>query len=141
MSQSHPALRSSIHGDLVTLDVLADDARPRLVEASQLTDSLRRYDDSYHNELQWWTTSFRQSEGVPESALISRSEHQRVGVGRSFPVSGYGGVVGRGCCHAGTHPSCCPRQTKAIRHNGLSQGFTSERRLDAGRRFAQTTFE
>jgi nitroreductase len=48
-----PELRSSIHSDLVTLDVLPDDARPRLVEASKLTDSLRRYDDSYHHELQW----------------------------------------------------------------------------------------
>jgi len=27
--------------------------RPRLVEASQLTDSLRRYDDSYHDEVHW----------------------------------------------------------------------------------------
>jgi hypothetical protein len=85
-----PVLRSSFHSDLVTLDVLADDARPKLVEASRLTDSLRRYDDTYHHELQWWTTPFRQSEGVPQTALISRSEHQRVDVGRSFPVSGYG---------------------------------------------------
>jgi hypothetical protein len=85
-----PVLRSSFHSDLVTLDVLADDARPRLVEASRLTDSLRRYDDYYHHELQWWTTPFRQSEGVPQTALISRSEHQRVDVGRGFPVSGNG---------------------------------------------------
>ena len=85
-----PALRSSIHGDLVTLDVLADDTRPRLVEASQLTASLRRYDDLYHHELQWWTTPFRESEGVPETARLSRSEHQRVDVGRGFPVTGYG---------------------------------------------------
>jgi len=84
-----PVLRSSFHGDEVTLDVLADDVHPRLAEASRLTDTLRRYDDSYYHELQWWTTSFRQSEGVPESALISRSESQRVEVGRSFPVHGY----------------------------------------------------
>jgi hypothetical protein len=84
-----PVLRSSFHRDLVTLDVLADDVHPRLAQASHLTDTLRRYDDTYHHELQWWTTPFRQSEGVPQSALISRSEHQRVEVGRSFPVRGY----------------------------------------------------
>jgi hypothetical protein len=85
-----PELRSSFDSDLVMLDVMADDVHPRLAEASRLTDSLRRYDDSYHHELQWWTTPFRQSEGVPQTALITRSEHQRVDVGRSFPVSGYG---------------------------------------------------
>lgn len=85
-----PVLRSSCHGDEVTLDVLADDVHPQLAEASRLTDTLRRYDDYYHHELQWWTTPFRQSEGVPQSALISRSEHQRVDLGRSFPVRGYG---------------------------------------------------
>jgi nitroreductase len=84
-----PVLRSSFHSDLVTLDVLADDVHPRLAQASRLTDTLRRYDDSYHHELQWWTTPFRQSEGVPHSALISRSERERVQVGRSFPVRGY----------------------------------------------------
>jgi len=85
-----PVLRSSFHSDQVTLDVLADDVRPRLAEASRLTDSLRRYDNSYYHELQWWTTPFREDEGVPESARISRSERERVDVGRSFPVSGYG---------------------------------------------------
>ena len=40
-----PVLRSSFDNDLVTLDVLPDDARPRLAEASRLTEALRRYDD------------------------------------------------------------------------------------------------
>jgi len=48
-----PVLRSSFENELVTLDVLADDVRPRLVEASRLTEALRRYDDLYHNELRW----------------------------------------------------------------------------------------
>lgn len=83
-------LRSWFDSDLATLDVLADDARPQLAEASQLTESLRRYDDSYHHELQWWTAPFRMSEGIPPSELVSQSEADRVGVNREFPVSGHG---------------------------------------------------
>ena len=85
-----PMLHDLVDGDLVTLDVLSDDARPQLAEASRLTESLRRYDDHYHAELQWWTAPFRLSEGVPPSALISRSERQRVPVNRGFRPSGYG---------------------------------------------------
>jgi nitroreductase len=83
-------LRGSFDSDLAALDVLPDDARPQLAEASQLTASLRRYDDFYHHELQWWTAPFRQSEGIPPSQLVSRSEADRVGVNREFPVGGYG---------------------------------------------------
>ncbi|WP_006245615.1 Acg family FMN-binding oxidoreductase [Mycolicibacterium tusciae] len=83
-------LRERIGGEVVSLDVLEDDARPYLAEASRLTESLRRYDDFYHAELAWWTAPFRLSEGVPPSALISRSERQRVPVNRGFPSSGYG---------------------------------------------------
>jgi nitroreductase len=84
-----PVLLSSFDDEMVTLDVLSDDARPRLAQASQLTESLRRYDDLYHDELQWWTAPFRLSEGVPPSALVSVSERERVGVNRQFPVSGH----------------------------------------------------
>lgn len=83
-------LRSSFDSDLAALDVLSEDARPQLAEASRLTASLRRYDDFYHHELQWWTAPFRQSEGIPPSKLVSQSEADRVGVGRGFPVSGHG---------------------------------------------------
>lgn len=83
-------LRSSFDSDLAAIDVLADDARPQLAEASALTATLRRYDDDYHHELQWWTAPFRQSEGIPPSELVSRSEADRVGVDRGFPISGYG---------------------------------------------------
>jgi nitroreductase len=84
-----PVLRSSFDTDLATLDVLADDVRAQLAEASRLTESLRRYDPFYHHELQWWTSPFRLSEGVPPSALVSESERERVGVDRQFPVSGH----------------------------------------------------
>jgi hypothetical protein len=67
------------------LDVLSDDVRPQLVEASQLTEALRRDDASYHAELQWWTSPFALSEGVPPDALASDSERQRVDVARDFP--------------------------------------------------------
>ncbi len=81
-----PVLRSSFDNELVILDVLADDARARLAEASRLTESLRRYDDVYHHELRWWTAPSRESEGIPESALASESDGRRVDVNRRFPT-------------------------------------------------------
>jgi nitroreductase len=81
-------LRNTVESDLVAVDVLADNARPQLQEASRLTESLRRYDDFYHRELQWWTTPFRQSEGIPPNQLVSWPEADRVGVNRKFPSSG-----------------------------------------------------
>ena len=64
-----PVLRSTFDDSLVTLDVLPDELRPRLVEASQLTEALRRDDSYYHAELEWWTSSFVLTEGMPPSAL------------------------------------------------------------------------
>jgi hypothetical protein len=81
-----PVLRGTVEDKLATLDVLSDDMRPRLVQASQLTEAVRRDDWSYHLELDWWTSPFVQGEGVPESALASDKEHHRVDVGREFPV-------------------------------------------------------
>lgn len=80
-----PVLRSSVDESVEMLDVLSDDVRPQLVEASQLTEALRRDDASYHAELQWWTSPFALSEGVPPDALASDSERQRVDVARDFP--------------------------------------------------------
>jgi nitroreductase len=77
-------LRHVVDDDLAALTVLDDDVRPQLAEASRLTESLRSYDDFYQQELDWWTAPFRLSEGVPPSALGSRSEQQRVSVNRSF---------------------------------------------------------
>ena len=76
----------SFESDSVTLDVLGADARPRLAEASQLTEAMRRYDDDYHQELMWWTAPSRQSEGIPESALVSEADAGRVDVNRRFPT-------------------------------------------------------
>lgn len=81
-----PVLLSRCRGDRVQLHVLDDDVRPLLAEASQLTETLRRDDFSYHAELDWWTSSFVLAEGVPPSALASDRESWRVDVARSFPV-------------------------------------------------------
>lgn len=69
------------------LDVIDDDARPQPAEASQLTESLRLYDFSYHAELRWWTAAFEVTEGIPHSSLVSAAESDRVDVGRNFPVT------------------------------------------------------
>lgn len=81
-----PVLRSSFDNDSVILDVLAEDARPRLAEAARLTEALRRYDDRYHSELDWWTSPSRGFEGIPSSALVSESDNRRVDVNRRFPI-------------------------------------------------------
>src|ERR1700734_4053386 len=77
---------SSANRQGVHLQVIADDLHPRLEEAAQTAESLRMYDTPYHNELNWWTAPFEQSEGIPYSALVSAAEGDRVGVGRAFPV-------------------------------------------------------
>ncbi|MDT5224962.1 MAG: hypothetical protein QOG19_2369 [Mycobacterium sp.] len=79
-------LRNSYDNDLAALEVLAEDLRPRLSEVSRLADSLRRYDDRYHDEMSWWTEPSRESEGIPQSALVSESNAHRVEVNRRFPA-------------------------------------------------------
>ena len=81
-------LRRAVTSDAVRLDVIADDLRPELAEASQLTESLRLYDSSYHAELSWWTGPFETREGIPHSSLVSAPESDRVDIGRNFPVTG-----------------------------------------------------
>lgn len=81
-----PALRGSVDGTAAMLDVLSDEVRSQLAEASQLTETLRRYDASYHAELQWWTSPFALSAGIPPEALASTSEQWRVDVARDFPA-------------------------------------------------------
>lgn len=83
-----PVLRSCVDESIAMVDVLADDARPQLAKASQLTEALRRDDTSYQAELQWWTSPFALSEGMPPDALVSVTERQRVDVARDFPARG-----------------------------------------------------
>lgn len=80
-------LHDVVRSDRVRVDVVPDDLRLKLAEASQLTESLRLYDSSYHAELEWWTAGFALSEGIPHSSLVSAAESDRVDVGRTFPVT------------------------------------------------------
>ena len=82
-----PRLRDAVVAGTVHLDVIAEDLRPDLARASRLTESLRLYDSTYHTELNWWTGHFEQHDGIPRSSLLSAAEHDRVDVGRAFPVS------------------------------------------------------
>lgn len=81
-----PVLCSTVDTDKAVLHVLPASVRPELAEASRLTESLRRYDSSYHAELQWWTAPYEVSDGVPYSTLVSVSERDRVDVARAFPA-------------------------------------------------------
>jgi hypothetical protein len=82
-------LRDAVDARTVQLDVIADEVRPQLARASQLTESLRLYDSSYHTELDWWTGHFENSDGIPRSSLVSSAESDQVDVGRTFPVSAH----------------------------------------------------
>ncbi|HTM85217.1 MAG TPA: NAD(P)H nitroreductase [Mycobacterium sp.] len=81
---------SNAAGGAVRLDVMSEDARPSLAEASQLSESSRLYDGAYHAELDWWTAPFDVADGIPQSSLVSAAESDRVDVGRVFPVTGNG---------------------------------------------------
>jgi hypothetical protein len=84
-----PALRRAVLPYQVMLDVVADDARPALADASHLTEQLRRYDTSYVSELRWWTSPFESdATHVPDSALVCGSEAAAVDVARVFPPAG-----------------------------------------------------
>lgn len=84
-------LHNAVDAETVHLDVIADELRPELARASQLTESLRLYDSWYHTELNWWTGHLETSDGIPRSSLLSAAESDQVDVGRSFPVSAHQG--------------------------------------------------
>jgi hypothetical protein len=84
-----PQLHAASDSAVVCLDMIADDLRPQLAEASQLTESLRLYDSPYHSELEWWTAAFEVTDGIPHSSLVSAAESDRVDVGRTFPVTNH----------------------------------------------------
>jgi hypothetical protein len=81
-----PVLRETLGASVIDLDVIPDGSRPLLADASRLSADLRRYDSSYHAELRWWTTHSDSSQGIPQGALASESEAERVDVGRDFPT-------------------------------------------------------
>ena len=81
-----PVLRQTVDASIADLDVISDDSRPQLADASRLTAEMRRYDSSYHAELQWWTAHSDSSQGIPPGSLLSETEAQRVDVARDFPT-------------------------------------------------------
>ncbi|MGV9798453.1 Acg family FMN-binding oxidoreductase [Mycobacterium sp. NPDC003449] len=83
-------LRVRLADGPVQLDVAGDDMRRQLTEAADLSESLRLYDSAYHSELIWWATPFATEDGIPQSALVSAAESERVPVGRTFPVLAHG---------------------------------------------------
>jgi nitroreductase len=85
-----PVLRATVDADVAVLSVIPGGSRPQLAVASQLSEQWRRYDSSYHAELQWWTTHPGAYQGVPPSALVSEAESERLDVSRHFPTSGDG---------------------------------------------------
>jgi nitroreductase len=82
-----PVLRETVHDDRVTLDVVGDDGRPALAAASRRTESFRRVDAYYHDELLWWTDPLRPYQGIPADARVSEDERERVDISRQFPVA------------------------------------------------------
>ena len=83
-------LRSAAGQSDVTLDVIPDDGRRQLAEASRLTEDIRRHDPTYQSELRWWTSPFEFDQGLPSSSRLSESEAARVDIARAFPTTGYG---------------------------------------------------
>jgi hypothetical protein len=83
-------LRTILDGSVVHLDVIDDNGRPALADASRRTEQHRRDDASYRYELLWWTGHSHVGDGIPQSALPSSAEARRVDVARDFPVYGGG---------------------------------------------------
>ncbi len=81
-----PVLRALIDPADAMVDVLGDDSRPRLADASELTAALRRYNSDYQAELQWWAGHVIADFGIPRSALVTGEEQARVTIGRTFPA-------------------------------------------------------
>lgn len=80
-------LRQTLIPYQVMCDVVLDVARPRLAEASRLTEEIRRNDPSYEAELLWWTSPFIAHEGIPPNSLVSAGEAAHVDVARGLPNS------------------------------------------------------
>jgi hypothetical protein len=77
-------LRQAVIPHHVMSDVILEQDRPRLAEASRLTQTLRGSDPTYEAELDWWTSTRTSSDGVPPTALLSAGEAQRTDIARTF---------------------------------------------------------
>jgi nitroreductase len=79
-------LRAVVHGTAAEFDVVDDNGRPALADASRRTEQHRRDDASYRYELLWWTGRSHTSDGIPPSALPSSTEARHLDIARDFPV-------------------------------------------------------
>lgn len=78
-------LRQRLIPHHVMSDVVLDAARPRLAEASRLTEAIRENDPSYLAEVAWWTSSPVPAAGLTRSALPSEADDGLVEVARRIP--------------------------------------------------------
>lgn len=78
-------LRALVADTGVHVEILGREANAELIHASALTASRRQRDSMYQDELYWWTGESALPDGVPEQALVSATEHERVAMGRRFP--------------------------------------------------------
>ena len=85
-----PRLRTTLQGTVAYFDVIDDNGRPALADASRRSEEHRLGDASYRYELLWWTGHSSAEDGLPPSALPSRAEASRVDVARDFPTYGSG---------------------------------------------------
>jgi hypothetical protein len=83
-------LRTILRGTATDLDVIDDDGRPILADASRHSEEQRRGDASYRYELLWWTGHSGSEGGVPSGALPSTAEASHVDIAREFPAYGSG---------------------------------------------------
>jgi hypothetical protein len=79
-------LVSVVAGSVAKLDVIDDNGRPALADASGRSEANRRDQDQYRRELEWWTQRSETDDGIPLSATASGEEADRVDVARAFPI-------------------------------------------------------
>ena len=70
------------------LDVVPDDARPQLADASRFTERLRRQDPTHQSELRWRTSPFELDKGCPAHLSSVRIGSQPRRHSKSLPYRG-----------------------------------------------------
>ena len=81
------ALHRFPHHTEMLIDVLSEDDRGQLAEASELADKLRQLDSNYQDTMRDWTAPYAGTDRIPYSALTSANEFDRVPLARRFPES------------------------------------------------------
>lgn len=124
-----PMLRTWLDTGPVHLDVLTEDMQSEVAEAAMLSESLRLYDSGYHADLAWWTTPFATNDGIPQSALVSAAESERVALSRAFPVT----------AHTDRRPAIADDAARVVVLS--TDGFSRADALDAGEALSMVLLE